>query len=167
MIFTEPSGLILLLFIPLFLFILLRSLRRRRREIAAYHLIREIVDSLPFLPRSYLLRWKAQVVLLIGAVLLAVLAAGGLLLGSPSSEPMEAVIVVDHLVNWSDRNGWKSLLAKTRSLIGKFRRDDRILLISSDPGTISEGFVSPGRASRLVGRLLPSDMRTSRSFFRQ
>lgn len=158
MTFTEPSGLSLLLFIPLFLFILLRNIRRRRREIAAYHLIRKIIDSLPFLPRSYLLRRKAQVVLLIGAVLLTGLAAGGLLLGPPLSEPMEAVIVVDHLVNWSDRDGWESLLSKTRSLIGEFRRDDRILLISSDPGTMAEGFVSPGRASRLVDRLLPSDI---------
>jgi hypothetical protein len=160
--FAEPYGLLLLAFVPLFLLLLSLSLRRRRTTIPSYHLIREVIDSLPQLPKSFLLRRKIQIVLFLAAVTLAALAAAGPLAGSSEEgDPVTAVIALDHLSHWKDPRepeaGWESVLERARSVVRRLRGGDRVLIVRTDRGAVTRGFASPRRAASLLGKLSPSE----------
>jgi hypothetical protein len=160
--FTEPYGLLLLAFVPLFLLLLSQALRRRRTRIASYHLIREVIDSLPLLPKSFLLRRKIRIVLFLAAVTLAALAAAGPLAGSPEAgESVTAVVALDHLSHWKGLRdpdaGWVSVLERARSVVGRLRGGDRVLVVRTDSGAVTRGFTSPRRAVSLLGKLSPSE----------
>jgi hypothetical protein len=160
MIFREHAGLLLLGFIPLFLLVARSALRRRRIALASYFIVREIIDSLPVLPRSFLLRKKIQTYLLLAALCFLALSSGNPFLGSPAAEPVKVIIALDHLSQWKDPDGrpagWSGVTGSARDLVRRLRRDDRILLVRTDTGPITRGFSSPSRAAAALRGLSPS-----------
>ena len=158
----DPRGLWLLAFAPALLLVVAWALRPRRRVVAAFSLVREAVDALPVLSSSYRRRRQLQVAALVLGVTSLALAAGGLVLGEASSQPLVAIVLVDHLANWKDTAGapagWTGMGAAASALLGRFRRDDRVLLLRSDTGLVGEGPLSPRAAGALAARMLPSEL---------
>ncbi len=162
MTFTEPRGLLLLLFFPLFVLLLRLALRRRRVSLASFHLLRELVDALPLLPRSHVLRKRLQTAFLLAAVASLGLAAGDPLVGAAESTPVRVVAVLDPQFGFEPADeaaGEASPAALDASLIlRRFRSDDRVLLLRADTGRVTEGFVPPRRAAAAARRQRPSDL---------
>ena len=156
MTFTEPQGLLLLLFLPLFILTLRFSLRRRGSSLPSFHLLREIIDSLPLLPRSYLLRKRIQTALLLASVSSFGLAAGSPLLGAADSDPLRVIVVLDHLFGRPAGDG-KGAAEEAARVIEDLRADDTVMLARSDTGTVTRGFVSPRRAAAAARRQIPSE----------
>lgn len=155
-----PAGLFLLAALLPAAYLLLRRLRRRERPVAAFFLLRDLVDSLPPLPRSYLLRRKLQALIFLAALACAGLAAGGPVLGRADDPPQRAVLLLDTLVPGSDAAGrsasWARLAEVAAGLVRPLRSDDRVLVLRAGGGTVGAGLLSPREAARLIGRERPT-----------
>ncbi|HWR96999.1 MAG TPA: hypothetical protein VN317_01110, partial [Candidatus Methanoperedens sp.] len=158
--FLIPWALLLLAAAPAATLLLFGRLRRRERSVAAFPLLRELIDALPLLPRSWLRRRRAQALALIGALAAAGLAAGAPVLGNANDPPVRAVIVVDHLAPWRAADGaagaWEATLAAAARTARLLRDDDRVLVVRSDTGVAGGGLLAPRRAAALIGKLRPS-----------
>jgi hypothetical protein len=155
-----PSGLLLLAALLPAAYLLLRRLRRRERPVAAYFLLRDLVGSLPPLPRSYLLRRRLQALLFLAALACAGLAAGGPVLGRADDPPQLSVVVVDTLVPGRDAAAraaaWERLAEAAGRLLRPLRADDGVLVVRSDAGLVGGGVLPPRHAARLIGRERPT-----------
>jgi hypothetical protein len=158
--FQTPAALLLLAAVPLAALLLGRGLRRRTRRIAAFPLLVGLVDALPLLPRTHLLRRRLQVLLFLAAISCAAAAAGGPVLGAAGDPPRRAAILIDDLSLWRDEAGeltaWKSLLAEASRVARSFRGDDRILVVRTGAGLVGEGPLPPRRAAAFIRTLRPS-----------
>ena len=158
--FLDPAGLLLLAAVPLAAFLLLRGVRRRERPVAAFFLLRDLVDALPVLPPSYLRRRRLQAALFIAALACAALGAGGGVIGRVDDPPQRAVVLIDHLALWQDAQGtsaqWREVTAAAAAAARSFRDDDLILVARSDTGIAGGGFLAPRRAAALIEKLRPS-----------
>jgi hypothetical protein len=154
--FQNPSGLLLLSALPPAAYLLLRRLRRRERPVAAYFLLRDLVDSLPQLPRSYLLRRRLQALLFLAALGSAGLAAGGPVLGEADDPPLRMVLLLDPLVPGNDAGeraaAWERLAKTAAALVRPLRSDDRVVVLRPDGGTVGGGLLPSRTAARLIGR---------------
>ena len=160
MTFQTPAALALLAAVPLAAFLLGRGLRRRTRRIAAFPLLAGLVDALPLLPRSHLLRRRLQVLLFLAAVACAAAAAGGPILGAADDPARRAVILIDDLSLWRDGEGrtaaWESLRAEAARIALSLRGDDRLLVVRTGAGLLGDGPLPPRRAATLIRELRPA-----------
>lgn len=158
----DPRGLWLLAFVPALALVVAWALRPRRRVLAAFPLLRAAVEALPVLPSSHRRRRQLQGAAAVLAVGSLALAASGLVVGEASSQPLVAIVLVDHLANWKDAAGapagWNGMGAALDALLGRFRHDDRVLLLRSDAGLVGGGPLSPRAARILAARLPPSEL---------
>jgi len=158
--FTSPSGLLLLAAVPIAALLLLRRLRRRERPAAAFFLLRDLVDALALLPRSFLWRQRLRVALFLLALTCAALAAGGLVLGNADDPPQRVVIVLDHLALRRDAEGrpadWQRVTEAAAGLARNLRTDDRVLVVRPDTGLLGGGPLQPRQAATLIAGLRPS-----------
>jgi hypothetical protein len=159
--FESPLGLLLFSFLPLFFFTLNTILKKRKSKVASFHILSEIIDSLPRLPSSFLLRKRVQKVLLYASVVLLALSAGGLVLGDSAPEGITGVMVLDHLSGWQDADengGWEHVRRRADELARRFRADDRLLVLRSDLAEASSGLLPPRRAAAYLASLGESSM---------
>jgi hypothetical protein len=158
--FQTPSALLLLAAVPLAALLLGRGLRRRTRRIAAFPILAGLVDSLPLLPRSHLLRRRLQVLVFLTAVACAAAAAGGPILGAADDPSQRAVILIDDIALWREGEGrsaaWDALLAEASRTALSFRSDDRVLVVRTAAGLVQEGPLPPRRAAALIRKLRPA-----------
>lgn len=156
----NPSGLLLLAALPPAAYLLLRRLRRREHPAAAYFLLRDLLDSLPQLPRSYLLRRRLQAILFLAALACAGLAAGGPVLGQADDPPLRMVLLLDPLVPGNDAReratAWERVAGTAAALVRPLRGDDRVAVLRADGEAVGGGLLSPRRAARLIGRERPT-----------
>lgn len=160
-----PVGLLLLAAVPLAALLLLRRLRRRERPVAAFLLIRDLMDALPLLPRSYLWRRRLQTALFLLGLTCAALAAGLPVLGQADDPPQRAIILIDHLPAGAQSGGadraWRRLVESAAGFARSLRADDRVILVRSDAGLIGDGPLTPRQAAKLLEReqttTLPDD----------
>jgi hypothetical protein len=158
--FQTPAALLLLTAVPLAALLLGRGLRRRTRRIAAFPLLAGLVDALPLLPRSHLLRRRLQVLFFLAAIACAALAAGGPVLGAAGDPPRRVAILIDDLSLWRDGQGrhvgWDALLEEAARFVRSFRGDDRILVVRTGEGIVGDGPLPPRRAAALIRTLKPA-----------
>jgi hypothetical protein len=158
----DPRGLWLLVFAPVLLLVLAWAFRPRRRVLAAFSLLLADTGALPLLSSSYRRRRRLQAVALVLAVVSLALGASGLVVGQASSPPVVAIVLVDHLANWRDAAGaaagWDGMGAAAGALLGRFRHDDRVLLLRSDVGLVGGGLLPPRQARILAAQMLPSEL---------
>ncbi len=156
----QPWALLLLAALAPAALLLLGRLRRRERPVAAFYLLRDLIDALPLLPRSHLLRRRLQAALFLAAMACAALAAAAPVLGRADDPPARALILLDHLAPWGGAGGgagaWEATLAAAARATRSFRGDDRVLLVRGDTGVVGDGFLPPRRAAALIERQRPS-----------
>lgn len=160
MTFQTPAALLLIAAVPAAAYLLFRGLRRRTRRIAAFPLLAGLVDALPLLPRSHLLRRRLQVLLFLAALACAAAAAGGPILGAADDPARRAVILIDDLSLWRDGDGrtaaWESLREQAARTARSFRGDDRLLVVRSGAGLVGGGPLARRRAEALIRGLSPA-----------
>lgn len=144
--FAEPRGLLLLALLPLFVVAMGGLLRRRRREVAAFPLLRDFVDALPAVPRALLLRTRLQRAFLLLAVACLALSAGDVIVGAVDDKPVRAALLLDDAAGGP--RGRAELWGAAAGLVRGFRADDRILLVRSDGSFVTDGFQPPDVAAR-------------------
>jgi len=163
MFFQKPPGLLLLGALPLLAWVIVRQLRRRRVEVSAFPALQALLESLPLLDGTHVRRRKLAAALLLLAVALLALAAGELTLGSPAAQPLKVVVVLDHLAGWkapgpAGQDGWQAVIERAGELLRDLRRDDRVLLVRSDTGTLPGGLRTPRAAAALLRELSASEL---------
>lgn len=168
MFFGAPVGLLLLGVLPLLAWLLVRGVRRRTIVTSAFPALRERLLDLPLLPSGSLRRRRLQILLLLAGVALLALAAGGLTLGPPAAGPLKVVLVLDHLAaraipGAAAPAGWQSVLATAGGVLDGLRRDDRVLVVRTDTGTLPGAFRSPGAAAALVAKLPAAELPLDRA----
>jgi hypothetical protein len=159
-------GLLLLLALPVFGWLLGSRLRARRRTVAVYPILEDLVDRLPLLPRSYLLRRRLQVAFLLAAVACAALAAGDPVLGNAEDPPRRLILVVDDLVPRQAQRGGASPWEETRKTAARLARglraDDRVLVVRAGGTLAGEGPLRPAAAGRVLAKLPASALPVDR-----
>jgi len=160
MTFETPWGLLLLGAVPAAALLLVPRLRRRERRPAAFLLVRGLVERLPPLSRSHLLRRRLRTAFFLAAIACAALAAGGPVLGAHGDPPRRAVLLLDHRSPWRDGKGrpafWEAETHAAEAWTRSLRGDDRVLLVRTDTGVVGDGPLSPRAARSLLRRQLPS-----------
>lgn len=161
MMFLNPGGAWLLPFIPLFAWLIRLSLRFRRQSAPSLFLLAEEIDSLPILSSTVLRRRKFRFFLLLAAVSAVALSALMPVVGSPA-DPADALIIVDHRARRVDADGvergWDSVVEKVGGIIDSLGGRDRAMIVISDRGPVTNGFVTPRKALRALRNASPSDL---------
>jgi hypothetical protein len=135
--FTSPLGLLLLLAVPVLIILHLFRQERRRKEVSSIFLWREIQDQQSRRMRPHLLR-NINLILQLLAVIAGAFALSRPILNTTATiGSEELVVVIDTSASMSAQEDGVSRIDlatnRAREIVGRARRDTRIMLLSAGP----------------------------------